>query len=485
MALDERRGRGDPLFTVGDLSSVLGTPHPTGAGRGTGIYGVTTDSRYVREGDLFVALAGERTDGHRYLDAAFSSGAVAALVREGAVHGRDEVLLEVSDPFWAIGEVAAWYRDQFSPVVIGVTGSVGKTTCKDMIAEVLHKRFKVLKSEGNLNTEIGLPLTLFELRSHHQVVVLELAMRKRGDIEYLASMAKPGAGVLTRVTESHIEFLGSLEGIARAKAELFEALPGDGWAAINGDDPWGRWIASRTEAQTVFYGENRDDELRVWAENMSLDDLGRPQFDLYLAGVSAGRVHLPLAGRHHVGNALGAACVGHIMGASPGNIRDALENVQVTGMRMEWMNRDRIRILNDAYNSSPTSCVAALDTLTQTRAAGRKVAILGDMLELGPGAQERHLEVGRYIATGDLDLLLTVGELASLFGVGAVQEGFPGGSHHHFPDNDALIGSLAETIAEGDLVLVKGSRGCRLESCVQALEEMFPLTTGDQAGSQG
>ncbi len=485
MELDERRGRGDPLFTVADLAAVLRTPQPTRADRGTGIYGVTTDSRCVRQGDLFVALAGERTDGHQYLDAAFSSGAAAALVREGVVPGRDEVLFEVSDPFWAIGEVASWYRDQFSPVVIGVTGSVGKTTCKDMIAAVLHKSFEVLKSQGNLNTEIGLPLTLFELRPHDQVVVLELAMRKRGDIEYLASMAKPEAGVLTRVTESHIEFLGSLEGIARAKAELFEALPEGGWATINGDDPWGRWIASRTEAQTFFYGENLADDLRVWAENLSLDDLGRPQFDLYLGGVSAGRVQLSLAGRHHVANALGAACVGHIMGASSENIRDGLENVQVTGMRMEWMNRDRIRILNDAYNSSPTSCVAALDTLTQTRVAGRKVAILGDMLELGPDAQKRHLEVGRYIATGDLDVLLTVGELASLFGVGAVQEGFPGGSHHHFPDNDALIGSLAEAIAEGDLVLVKGSRGCRLESCVQVLKEMFPLTVGDQEGSQG
>ncbi len=482
--MDADQGRG-LLFTVADLASVLGTGALTRGQRATGIYGVRTDSRCVSPGDLFVALEGEKTDGHQYLDAAFSRGAAAALVRAGKVSRRDQILLEVPDPFWAVGDVASWYRGRFSLPVIAVTGSVGKTTCKDMMAAVLQQSFEVLKTRGNYNTEIGVPLTLFELRSKHQAAVVELAMRKLGDIEYLASVAGPEAGVLTNVTESHIEYLGSVENIARAKAELFEALSGQGWAVINCDDPWGRWIASRTEARTVFYGMQPGDDLQVWAENISIDGLARARFDLHVRGEPAVRVHLPLAGKHHVANALAAACAGHMMGISSESIRAGLENVELTGMRMQWIQRDRINILDDTYNSSPTSCMAALDTLAECAAAGRKVAILGDMLELGSRSGQWHLEVGRHLAAGDLDVLVTVGELASLMGTGAVDEGFAAGSHRHYPDNDALIADLPEMIADGDLVLVKASRGCRLESCVEALKALFPPRETREMGSGG
>ncbi|MFO8060856.1 MAG: UDP-N-acetylmuramoyl-tripeptide--D-alanyl-D-alanine ligase [Bacillota bacterium] len=482
--MDLKEGR-QPLFTVADLASVLGIGGLDRAGRETAIYGVSTDSRCVARGDLFVALEGERTDGHRYLDAAFSRGAVAALVREGRVpaSGWDGILLEVPDPFWAVGEVAAWYRDQFSLQVIGVTGSVGKTTCKDMMAAILREEFAVLKTQGNYNTEIGVPLTLFGLRPEHEVAVLELAMRKQGDIRYLASVAGPGAGVLTRVSESHLEFLGSMESIARTKAELFEALPGDGWAVVNADDPWGRWIASRTRARVVYYGQKRGDDLTARGANVSVDDLGRAAFDLHLGGRATGRVQLPLAGRHHVENALAAACAGYMMGMSPDSIWTALARAELTGMRMQWLDLGRISVLNDAYNSSPTSCAAALDTLRECENPGRKVAILGDMLELGPRAEELHLEVGRRAATAGLDLLLTVGKLSSFVGIGAADEGFPASSRRHYHDNDSLIAQLPQIVRDGDVVLVKGSRGCQLESCVQALQRLF--AGGCEVGSGG
>lgn len=469
----------NPLFRVRDIIEVVGVRDPGGVDRDAGILGVNVDSRRVVPGDLFVALKGERTDGHQYIPDALERGAAACLMMEGrqAPGSTDSRCLEVPDPLEALGSLAEWYRRGFMLSVVGVTGSVGKTTCKDMIAGVLGADMQVLKTMGNYNTEIGVPLTLFDLRPFHQAAVLELAMRNLGDIDYLVRMARPEIGVLTNVREAHLETLGSIQNIALAKGELFTALPEDGWAIINGDDEWGRWIASQTPAQTLFYGVQSDDA-EVWADHIVVDDLARPEFDMCFRGGGVRRVRLSIAGRHHVMNALAAACVGSMMGVSPGDIADGISRSELTGMRMQWMDQDQILILNDAYNSSPTSCAAALQALSECRGGGRKVAVLGDMLEMGSRTHAGHQEVGCMVPDSGVDLLVTVGEMAAIIGEAAVDKGLPPSCHCHYADLDELTAGLPGIIRRGDVVLVKASRGCRLERCVQALQELFPGRNG-------
>ncbi len=468
-----------PLFRIGDMMEILGLKDPGDVDRDAGIFGVNVDSRRVVPGDLFVALKGERTDGHSYINDAFRQGAAACLMMEGREVPGCTVspCLKVPDPLEALGSLASWYRRGFVLPVVAVTGSVGKTTCKDMIAGVLGSEMRVLKTIGNYNTEIGVPLTLFDLRPAHRAAVIELGMRNLGDIEYLVTLARPEIGVLTNIREVHLETLGCIENIARAKGELFTALPEDGWAIINGDDEWGRWIAARTPARTLFYGV-RSEDAEVWAENICTDDLARAEFDLHFVGGSARRVKLSIAGRHHVKNALAAACVGTMMGVSPDDIAHGIASSELTGMRMQWMDQGEILILNDAYNSSPTSCAAALRSLSECRRGGRKVAVLGDMLEMGSEAQRGHQEVGRGVPESGVQLLVTVGEMAAIIGDTAVKQGLSPSRHHHYEDVDDLIAGLPGTIQEGDVVLVKASRGCRLERCVQALGELFPGRNG-------
>lgn len=480
----------EKLFTAGQLAGAL-DPCEIIGDPDVKLTGVACDSREVVPGDLFVALAGQRTDGHEYVRQALDCGAAAAMIstaESGTIGPPDEdrALLCVPDPLLSLGEAAKWYASRFSVAVIAVTGSLGKTTCKDLTASVLDTRYRVLRSSGNYNTEIGIPLTLFELTAEHQIAVLEVAMRKPGDLTYLARMLQPEMGVLTNVAESHMEFFGSLAEIAAGKGELFDHLTGEGWAVINGQDSWGRWIASRTDAQVLFYHKKgkqcsgqraaAGDAPAVTGGNVELDYLSRPEFDLYIDREEPVRVRLPVAGQHHIMNALAAASVGVIKGVPPADIGRALTGASVTGMRTEWILSadDEVIILNDAYNSSPTSCKAALRTLASCCGRRRKVAILGDMLELGQMEKPGHTEVGRFAAEAGIDYLLTVGPRAELIARGAEEAGFPADHRRHLPDVETLLDELDNLVGPKDAVLVKASRGCRLERCVNRLQELFP-----------
>ncbi len=469
-------------FTLEEAAGALGTSPPVGAA-GVEISGVCIDSRDAAPGMLFVALEGEVTDGHHYVEEAFRSGASAALIREGRAPKGGQVgpLLQTADPLTALGALAHWYRSRFSLHSVAITGSMGKTTCKDFIAACLCGRYCTLKTRGNYNTEIGVPLTLFRLGEQHDAVVLELAMRNLGDIEYLTGMASPEVGVLTNISESHLENLGSVDNIARAKAELFRGLPERGWAVINAGDSWGEWVAERTPAHVRYYALEPGEDVDVWVENVRLDRWAHAVFTIRFCGGDKLQVRLPVAGKHHVENALAAAAVAELLGASGEEIANGLENAELTGMRMQWLRSGGIFILNDAYNSSPASCRGALDTLSRSRVGRRRTAILGDMLELGQRTTDAHREVGEIAADSGLDLLLTVGEKSRETGTSAVNSGLSPGAHRHYPTREDLIADLSRRIEPEDAVLVKASRGCELELVVEALARLFPAAEGDRS----
>lgn len=361
--------------------------------------------------------------------------------------------------------MAAYHRRQFDVRVVGVTGSIGKTTTKEAIYSVLAKSFPTLKSEENLNNEIGLPLTLLDLEENHTKVVLELGMYARGEIAELAKIALPQVGVVTNVSYSHLERLGTLEAIAQAKAELVQALPSDGTAILNGDDPQVKAMASLTDAQVLYYGLNPDCDLRAsHIESRGLDGV---RFRMNY-GHETLYVKIPLLGRHSVHTALAAAAVGVTERQPWGQIVAGLRDIAVQLRLIATRGIRGSTIIDDSYNASPTSSLAALNLLAELE--GRKIAVLGDMLELGSYEEEGHRKVGRRVAEV-ADKLVAVGALGATIGREAIAIGMQEDDVFFAKDNENAVEVLQDLVAEGDLVLVKGSRGRHMEDIVAELGE--------------
>lgn len=457
------------------MSGILGTAAQVAAATkgqlfGDGqmpILGVSIDSRQVSAGDLFVALPGERVDGHDFIMAAQQAGAALIISARWPLLGVTVPVVVVADTGRALGDLAAWHRARFTIPVVGITGSVGKTTTKDLTKAVLSRRWLTLANPGNYNTEIGLPLTIFHLSDQHGAAVLEMAMRAPGEIARLAEIARPEIAVITRIGETHLELLGSRQGIAAAKGEILDALPPSGWAVLNGDDHLVRALANRCPCPAIFYGLEKND-VQVWADEVKYR-LGGTEFSIYLPGAAPVQVRLPVPGRHIVANALAAAAVGHVLGLSAEEIAAGLSGADLTGMRMEIVPGP-VTIINDAYNASPTSVVAALRTLRELT-PGRAGAVLGDMLELGPSAPEQHRQVGQAAAEVDLAYLITYGQLALEIGRGAVQAGMDPAQVVHAETRAAAARLVLERCALGDWLLVKGSRGMRMEQIIDRLRE--------------
>jgi len=472
------------LFTVGEVARVTAGRLVSGPA-GACIAGVKVDSRAVGPGDLFVAIPGQRTDGHLFVGDAARRGASAALVIRwppdgeadpppGAAEGLAVVV--VDNTVAALGRLAASHRRRFAGLrVVGITGSVGKTTTKDMAAAVLARRYRTVATEGNLNTDIGVPLSLFRVGPETEVAVLELAMRGRGQITELAAMAAPQVGVVTNVGESHLEVLGSVEAIARAKAELVEALPPDGRAVLNGDDPWCRWMAERSPAPVLWFGtadEAAGETAGDWVRADRIRTAGARVTFRLLAGAERADVRLPVAGRHNVSNALAAAAVGLALDVPLTDVVRGLASFRPTAMRLEILDVGSLLLINDAYNASPSSTRAALEVLRRVGEGRRRVAVLGDMLELGPAETEAHRAVGRE-AAGSLDLLITVGRRAVELARGALEAGLPPDAVRRCAQNDDAILELQHVLRPGDAVLVKGSRGMRMEEIVAAIHRRW------------
>ncbi|MCL6450028.1 MAG: UDP-N-acetylmuramoyl-tripeptide--D-alanyl-D-alanine ligase [Acetobacteraceae bacterium] len=474
-----------PLFTAGQVARAVGGCLVLGRPR-VPMFGVEVDSRRVQPGDLFCALAGSRTDGHRFVGQAFERGAAGALVSRWPLPppgdpvpleaGRAVVL--VDDTLAALGRLSAFHRTRFEPLVVAVTGSVGKTTTKDMAAAVLARRYRTLKTEGNYNTEVGLPLTLLRLRRDHQAAVLEMGMRGRGEIAYLAGLARPRVGVVTNVGPTHLERLGSLEAVAQAKGELLSALPHGGTAVLNSDDTWCRGLGRETAARVLWFGLEPGAE--VTAEALASRGLEGSTFVLASPWGRA-PVSLPLPGRHQVMNALAAAAVGLALGVEPGEVGRGLAEAEPGEFRMQVLERPGLTILADCYNASPASVRAALCILAEV-AGGRRVAVLGDMLELGSFEVEGHREVGRAAVAAGVGLLVTVGPRARMIAEEARAAGLPAYAVLEADDNPGALSLLRGVLRPEDTVLVKGSRALGMEAIVAGLEGFGPAPAAGGGG---
>ncbi len=428
---------------------------------------IRPDSRQVRPGDGFLALPGGRTHGAEFIADALGRG--ARLVLTGRISAADGDLARrlgarvwvLDDPLAAIQEAARAWRERLGVRVVGITGSVGKTTTKEAVAAVLGERYRVLKSPGNLNTEVSLPLTLLSLGPEHQVAVLEMGMYRAGDIAFLCAIARPQVGVVTAVGPSHLERLGSLEAIANTKAELVESLPESGTAVLNADDPIVSAFDSRTRARVIKYGWLQPADVSALRVRMR----GLLGTDLWVrAGNDNRRLRLGLAGRPGLYAALAAAAVGRVFGLDWGEVGRGLVKVSVDQRLAVRPGIGGRRVLDDSYNSSPASLAGALELLGQL--PGRRVAILGDMLELGPIEAEAHREAGR-LAAHVVNVLITVGERAALMAEAARAAGLSAVYPTSDPAEAAAI-ARAET-RPGDWILVKASRGLRLERAVELL----------------
>ena len=466
--------------TFSDLIESITRVRPTGASPEIG--GASVDSRQIQPGQLFVALPGETVDGHDFIANAFENGAVAALVQR-EVTGFQTIDLRssslpngfelpvapvcflVKDGIQALQNFATLWRNQCPTRVIGITGSIGKSTTKEVTAQVLSQRYRTLKNAGNLNNEIGLPLTLIGLTPEHERAVLEMGFFVPGEIQQLCDIAHPSVGVITNIGTVHAERAGSQEIIALGKSELVQALPADGWAILNHDDPWVKPMAQKTSANVLFYGLTSSADL--WADEISSHGLEGIRFCMHYHN-EAMHLRIPLIGRHSVHTALRAIAVALVEGMTWQEIVTGLQDSKPQLRMVTAHTPAGALVLDDTYNAAPESMLAALNLLDELD--GVKIGILGDMLELGPYEQEGHFKVGLRAAEICSELIL-VGERSRMIGEAAVQAGLNANKITWFASVPELIEYVrGRSFGDGEVVLIKGSHGLRMERVTAAME---------------
>jgi UDP-N-acetylmuramoyl-tripeptide--D-alanyl-D-alanine ligase len=470
--------------TLGEVAFAVSGTVRGAAGSDLVVNSLVVDSRAASPGALFVALPGERADGHAFVHDALARGAAAALVRRGW-EGPGSVV-EVQDPARALIDLARNERGNLRATVVGITGSTGKTSTKDLTAAVLAERFVVAASPASFNNEVGLPLTILSATEETEALVCEMGSRGPGHIRLLCEVAGPHVGVVTNVGVAHMELFGSPEALRDAKAELPEALPPGGTAVLNADDAVARSFAKRTPAATVvLFGTGDDAQVRARGISVSRET-GAADFELITPGGSA-RVRLSVPGEHMVANALAAAAVGWSLGMSADKAAPALEGASVSAGRMQVVRAGGIRVVDDSYNANPASMAAALKAARWMAGRSRCVAVLGHMAELGPISHEQHLRIGELVARLGIDRLVVVGPEASLIAVGAEREGVEPDHVDLCDDVSQAIDVLTGMVRPGDLVLVKASRVARLERVVEALRAVAapPEGEGLSVGSPG
>ncbi|MGH7564363.1 MAG: UDP-N-acetylmuramoyl-tripeptide--D-alanyl-D-alanine ligase, partial [Gemmatimonadota bacterium] len=449
-----------PRLSVADVTAALGRPPDRRPRPGTIFQGVTIDSRRLRPGELFVALRGERYDGQRFLPDAVEAGATGAVGRDAPFEGRDRIAFwPVEEGRTALQALARWHRARLPVRVAAVTGSNGKTTTKELVAAVLAQRFATVRTVGNLNNQVGVPLTLLELEAGHEWAVVELGMNRPGEIAPLARISRPGIGIVTNVAASHLEGMGSIEAVLDEKLALGRALPPDGLLIYCGDQPLLRDAVRDLGCRTLAYGLEPHNDLRP--ERWRLDDDGRGVLEL------GGRIYrLRLVGRHNVVNALAAVAVGLEAGLDETAIACGLAEPEGLPMRMQLERWGEITALVDCYNANPDSVLSAASSLADLAGIRRRVAVLGEMLELGERSAELHEELGRSLA-GLVDVVIAVDGGAEPIARGAAAEGLPS----ERADRDEAVRWLIENLAPGDAVLFKASRGAALEEVVARVRE--------------
>lgn len=454
------------LGKIAEFASATGTFGPEEIAQSYSI-----DSRVVGEGQLFFAVKGERLDGHDFVEQALEKGAVAAVVRKNQLsrYSRQTRLLAVEDTLIALQTLSTAVRKMWGKPLIAITGSAGKTTTKEAIAHVLSARFQVMKSEGNFNNHFGLPLMLLKLEPEYDIAVIEMGMSHAGEIRALAGIAHPQIGVVTNVAPVHMEFFDSLAGIARAKYELVESLPANGTAVLNGDDEYVSQFGQGFEGKVVMYGTQANADVR--AEKVKSNGPAGTEFDVVMGSLRE-HAKLPLVGEHNVLNALAAVAVGLERGMMLSEAVSALATLVAADKRGQVLQLGNttvgtITVINDCYNSNPRALAAMIDALA-TMKAKRRIVVAGEMLELGPLGEEMHRQAGRHAAEKNIDILLGVRGLAHA----AVEAAHGAGIRAEFVETSEDAGEwLARESRDGDVVLLKASRGVKLETALEIWKE--------------
>jgi UDP-N-acetylmuramoyl-tripeptide--D-alanyl-D-alanine ligase len=429
------------------------------------IAGISTDSRKIQADEIYFALRGEHHNGHDFVRECLDHGALAAAVEKSWLKKhdadfKDRPLLPVENTLIALQELAHYYRQKFGLPLLGLTGTNGKTTTKEMIAAVLAEMGSVCKTEGNLNNHIGVPLTLLTLRPQHKSAVIEMGTNHFGEISRLCEIAEPQLGVITNIGRGHLEFFGDLEGVARAKMELFHALPSDGKTFVNLDDPL---IVKHTPKRktNITFGFNK--AARIKGKLLEPDKQGFPKMQ-----VDGQIFRLNLMGRHNLSNALAAVAVGLEFGIGLKTMSTALENITLPSKRLEVSRRNHILILNDSYNANPDSTLAALAILRDAPITGKRIFVFGDMLELGEAGPAEHAHIGESLTHFRVDVFFAFGPLAAA-AVTAAQKSGAKLIARHFSDKHELVAELKKILTDGDGLLVKGSRGMKMEEVLEGL----------------
>lgn len=424
------------------------------------ITSVERDSRQIKEGSLFLAIKGERADGHDFIEQCYRQGAVCALC-ERPVPNAEKPYILVPSTLEAVKAAAESYRRLFNIPVIGISGSVGKTSTKEMIASVLSRKFKVHKTSGNLNNELGVPLTLFGLEDYHEAAVVEMGISDFGEMHRLSKMVRPTICVLTVIGDCHLENLGDRSGVLKAKTEMFDYMAPDAKIILNGDDERLRTLKEVKGIQPVFYGLSAENT--YYAKDIVNNGVGGIDCGLCFEGTRL-HVTIPAIGEYMVSNALAAVAVGDALGMPAEALAEGVERYQTVGSRANLINTPLCRIIDDCYNANPNSVRGAIDTLANFK--GRKVCILGDMKELGKNEDRLHYETGRYAAQKGIDVVLAVGPLSK-----ALYEGAKNSTKAlYFSTIDEAMERLFSLLQKGDTVLVKASHSMQFEKIVAYLK---------------
>ena len=460
-------------WKIAQVAGALGIKAGTGLDPVAWVAGVAIDSRTVRRGELFVAIHGPRHDGHDYVPSALGRGAIAAVVGESQAARYGESIrnrcLVVADTFEALKQLARAVREAWGRKIVGVTGSVGKTTTKEILAALLGEKLRILKSEGNFNNEYGLPLTLFRLEETHQAAVLEMGMSRRGELARLASMARPDVGIVTRVAPAHLEFFSSVDEIALAKRELIEGLNGrESTAVLNADDPRVAAFGMFAPGRVLTYGIDAP----AFFSAAAIEDRGAlgSAFD-YVSPEGRVRLELPVPGRHAIYNALAALAAASVWNIGAAEAQSVFRTLRVPAMRGELLRfSNGAALINDSYNSSPAALHAMVSVLAATPNFKRRILAAGEMRELGVASPTLHREAGIYTAKmGKVDWIVGVEGDAEQIVEGAVSAGIPRAQTRFFRSSEEAAKFLEELVTTGDVLLVKGSRGVKMEQIVEAL----------------
>lgn len=432
------------------------------------------DSRTIKRGDIFIAIPGSRFDGHQFLKEVVRKLASGIIIKEGYALplALPKVVIRVKDTIEALGSIAGLYRKQFHGPLISITGSVGKTSTKEIVSAVLGQKFSVHKTEGTLNNHIGVPLTLMGLNSNSQVAVVELGMNKSGEIGYLANITRSDVGIITNIGPVHLEYLGDVEGIINAKSELLDLLGKDKLAVLNRDDVYFSKLSKNVKSRLITVGRHSHSDFQ--ALDLVVCEDGCLNFKIMAKPFSEIlEVKLPIIGLHNIYPALIAAAVGYGLGLKANEIINGLGNIVLPKMRLELKEIAGIKVIDDCYNANPISMAGALDTLAEMKTSGKKIFICGDMLELGKDSVMFHEELGLKVSKCEINKLITVGNYSKSVSSKAIESGMSVEDVNECKNNIDVIEVLAHWLEPGDIVLVKGSRANHMEEIIKGIEECY------------